>query len=101
MPNDGGCKMTVEERYQEGIAQGWQPEWVLWCIHMKSKDFEYKGFTEEEKFVNWLCEKHLEFEPSKDKRKESDYPNRFFAWLKEWVSGKFSVTNANILKEGR
>ena len=88
MPNDGGCKMTVEERYQEGIAQGWQPEWVLWCIHTQAKDFEDKGFTEEERFVKWLYEKHLEFEPSIFKTQESDYLNRFLTWIKEWVMAR-------------
>ena len=76
--------MTIAERYEEGIAQGWQPYWVLWCIHTKAEDFNYAGHKNEVEYKQWIVGKHLDFSPkTAGKAKDNDYSMKFIEWLKE------------------
>lgn len=80
--------MTVEEKYNEGVSQGWQPYWVLWCIHAKAGRFSYAGRKNEVDYKQWIMDRHLEFSPKTVGRvKDNDYSKNFIEWLKEKEEG--------------
>ena len=69
------------KKYQDGINQGYQPYWVLYCLR-NGLEFDHKTLTMVN-FINWIMGKHREFEPEEKNRCRTLYAKDFLDWLKE------------------